>query len=244
MEEPVLTPNANAPAYGRALCFLAKLFFMWGFTTVINNTLLPQLRSVFDLNYTKTSLIESTWFIAYFVASMPSAWLIERIGYKNAVVPGLIIMAIGALGMVPAARLPSHGITLGSLFAIASGITLLPVVANPYVTVIGPSESASARLNIVQATTSLGTTLAPLFGGYLILGSRHTLEDQRQIRRRLRAAEKRAPSWPVLLWIHGRGNSGGSGPAAIYDGAIWLDMTRAGAARRNNLASEFFNVHG
>jgi MFS transporter, FHS family, L-fucose permease len=169
-EERVLTPGANAPAYGRALGVLATLFFMWGFTTVINNTLLPHLRSVFDLNYTKTTLIESTWFIAYFVASMPSAWLIERIGYQKAIVAGLLVMAIGALGMVPAARLPSYGITLGSLFVIASGITLLQVAANPYVTVIGPSESASSRLNLVQAFNSMGTTLAPLFGGYLILG--------------------------------------------------------------------------
>src|SRR3954467_13973271 len=98
--------------YGAALSLLASLFFMWGFITVINNTLLPHLRSVFDLDYTQTTLIESVWFIAYFVASIPSAKLIERVGYKRAMVIGLIIMAVGAVGMVPAARLPSYGVTL------------------------------------------------------------------------------------------------------------------------------------
>ena len=109
---------------------LSSLFFVWGFITVINNTLLPHLRSVFQLNYTQTTIIESVWFIAYGVASMPSAWLIERIGYKKAIVTGLLIMAAGALGMVPAARLPSYDITLAALFVIACGIALLQVAAN------------------------------------------------------------------------------------------------------------------
>lgn len=153
-----------------ALTMLATLFFMWGFITVINNTLLPHLRSVFDLSYTQTTLIESVWFIAYFVASIPSARLIERIGYKAALVVGLAVMAGGALLMVPAAKIPSYAVVLTALFVIASGITLLQVAANPYVAVIGPPATSSARLNLVQAFNSLGTTLAPLFGGYLILG--------------------------------------------------------------------------
>jgi MFS transporter, FHS family, L-fucose permease len=153
-----------------ALRLLASLFFIWGFITVINNTLLPHLRSVFDLNYLQTTLIESVWFIAYFVASIPSAKLIERIGYRRSLLTGLTIMAVGALLMIPAARLPSYGVTLTALFVIASGITLLQVAANPYVAVVGPPDRAASRLNFVQAFNSLGTTLAPLFGGYLILG--------------------------------------------------------------------------
>ncbi|MBB5940727.1 sugar MFS transporter [Xanthomonas sp. 3307] len=160
----------HAPSHRAALSLLASLFFMWGFITVINNTLLPHLRSVFALSYTQATLIESVWFIAYFFASLPAAKLIERIGYQRALVTGLGIMALGALGMIAAARLVSYGITLGSLFVIASGITLLQVAANPYVAVIGSPDTASARLNLVQAFNSVGTTLAPLFGGYLILG--------------------------------------------------------------------------
>jgi FHS family L-fucose permease-like MFS transporter len=161
--------TSSAP-FGAALALLATLFFIWGFITVINGTLLPHLRSVFDLSYTQTTLIESVWFIAYFVASIPSARLIERIGYKKSMVAGLVIMAVGALMMVPAARIPSYYVVLVALFVIASGITLLQVAANPYVAIIGPPETASSRLNLVQAFNSMGATLAPLFGGYLILG--------------------------------------------------------------------------
>ena len=82
--------------YRPALALLASLFFIWGFITVINNTLLPHLRAVFDLSYTQTTLLESAWFIAYFFASLPSAWLIERVGYQRAMVTGLLIMALGA----------------------------------------------------------------------------------------------------------------------------------------------------
>jgi FHS family L-fucose permease-like MFS transporter len=156
--------------YRPALALLASLFFIWGFITVINNTLLPHLRAVFALTYTQTTLLESVWFIAYFVASLPSAWLIERVGYQRAMVTGLVIMAAGALLMIPAAQLPSYVVVLTALFVIASGITLLQVAANPYVAVVGPAQTAPARLNLVQAFNSLGTTLAPLFGGYLILG--------------------------------------------------------------------------
>ncbi|MCJ2095771.1 sugar MFS transporter [Methylobacterium sp. J-072] len=164
------TATRDQGSYRPALSLLASLFFMWGFITVINNTLLPHLRSVFDLSYTQTTLIESVWFIAYFVASIPAAKLIARIGYQRALVVGLGIMALGTLGMVLASHQVSYAITLTALFVIASGITLLQVAANPYVAVVGPPETAPARLNLVQAFNSFGTTLAPLFGGYLILG--------------------------------------------------------------------------
>nr|WP_246438381.1 sugar MFS transporter [Novosphingobium piscinae] len=167
--QPTSDPEAG-PSYGSALSLLASLFFMWGFITVINNTLLPHLRSVFDLNYTQTTLIESVWFIAYFVASIPSAKLIETIGYQKSLVIGLLVMAAGALGMMLAASIPSYGVTLAMLFVIASGITLLQVAANPYVAVVGRPETASSRLNLVQAMNSAGTMLAPMFGAYLILG--------------------------------------------------------------------------
>jgi len=166
----VAAGESHVVRYGPALTLLASLFFMWGFITVINNTLLPHLRSVFDLNYVQTTLIESVWFIAYFVASIPSAWLIERIGYQKSLVTGLLVMAAGSLGMMLAASIPSYGVTLVMLFVIASGITLLQVAANPYVAVVGKPETASSRLNLVQAMNSAGTMLAPMFGAYLILG--------------------------------------------------------------------------
>ena len=204
MAPPLQTNAASAAhhahsgaSYKPALTLLASLFFMWGFITVINNTLLPHLRSVFDLDYTQTTLIESVWFIAYFVASIPSAKLIERVGYQKSIVIGLVVMAAGALMMVPAARIPSYGVVLTALFVIASGITLLQVAANPYVTVIGPPETGSSRLNLVQAFNSLGTTLAPLFAGYLILG--RSKGGTAEVGVQLTQAERYADAQSVVL---------------------------------------------
>jgi FHS family L-fucose permease-like MFS transporter len=165
----VAPPSGGPTAYRGALTLLATLFFMWGFITVINNTLLPHLKSVFELNYFWTTAIESTWFVGYLVASIPAAFLIERIGYKKALVVGLAIMTIGSLGMIPAARLPSYGITLVSLFTVSCGIAILQVAANPYVAVIGPPESSESRLTLVQAFNTTGDVLAITFGRYLIL---------------------------------------------------------------------------
>nr|WP_166180373.1 sugar MFS transporter [Altererythrobacter segetis] len=161
--------QGSAAPYGRALALLASLFFMWGFISVINNTLLPHLRSVFDLNYLQTTLIESTWFIGYLVASVPSAFLIERIGYKRALTTGLTVMTVGSLGMILAASLPSYGVTLASLFTVSCGIALLQVAANPYVAVIGPPETSESRLTLVQAFNTTGDVLAIVFGQQLIL---------------------------------------------------------------------------
>jgi FHS family L-fucose permease-like MFS transporter len=183
------------------MSLLASLFFTWGFITVINNTLLPHLRSVFELNYTQTTLIESVWFIAYFVASIPAARLIERIGYKKSLVVGLSIMALGALMMIPAARLPSYIVTLVALFVIACGITLLQVAANPYVAVVGTPQTASSRLNLVQAFNSLGTMFAPLFGGYLILGRSNsgTADAGHVLTQAERLADAQAVQLPYLI---------------------------------------------
>ena len=187
--------------YKPALALLASLFFMWGFITVINGTLLPHLRSVFELSYTQTTLIESVWFIAYGVMGMPSAFLIERTGYKKAIIIGLSVMAVGALAMVPAAQIPSYAVTLAALFVIASGITLLQVAANPYVAVIGPAESSESRLTLVQAFNSLGTFLAPYFGGYLILSRTiggNSLEGT-ELTQAQRLADAQATELPYML---------------------------------------------
>ncbi len=187
--------------YAPALALLATLFFMWGFITVINNTLLPHLRSVFQLNYTQTTLIESTWFIGYLVASIPAAKLIERIGYHKALVVGLAIMTVGSLGMIPAARLPSYEITLASLFTVSCGIAILQVAANPYVAVIGPQETSESRLTLVQAFNTTGDLLAVGYGQQLILArtvSGTTLEGT-ALSHAQRMADAEATQLPYLI---------------------------------------------
>src|SRR5579872_64821 len=195
------TQKAGVPRYGPALTLLATLFFMWGFITVINDSLLPHLKSVFDLNYTQTTLIQSIWFIGYFVASIPAAKLIERIGYHKALVVGLAIMTIGALGMIPAARLPSFYITLTSLFVMSCGIAILQVAANPYVAVIGPPESSESRLTLVQAFNTTGDFLAVLFGQQLILARTvsGTVKQGTQLTLGQRMADAQATQLPYLL---------------------------------------------
>ena len=191
----------GAAPYTKSLALLASLFFMWGFISVINNTLLPHLRSVFELNYLQTTLIESTWFIGYLVASVPSAFLIERIGYKRALTTGLAVMTIGSLGMILAASLPSYWVTLASLFTVSCGIALLQVAANPYVAVIGPPESSESRLTLVQAFNTTGDVLAIVFGQQLILARTvgGTSLEGRQLTYAERMADAQATELPYLI---------------------------------------------
>lgn len=158
-------------SYRTALVVVTSLFFMWGFVTVLNDVLVPHLKSIFDLNYTKVMLIQFAFFSAYFIFSIPSAKLIDSIGYKRTMVTGLFTMAVGALLFIPAASVPSYPLFLAALMVLAGGITALQVAANPYVAVLGPSKTASSRLNLAQAFNSLGTTIGPYLGGALILSA-------------------------------------------------------------------------
>lgn len=201
MRTGVVRTASGTPSYGPALALLATLFFMWGFITVINDSLLPHLKSVFQLNYFETTLIQSVWFIGYFVASLPAAKLIERIGYHKALVVGLAIMTAGSLGMIPAARIPSYYVTLVSLFVVSCGIAILQVAANPYVAVIGPPETSESRLTLVQAFNTTGDFLAVIFGQQLILArtvSGTTLEGT-HLSYAQRMADARATQLPYLL---------------------------------------------
>lgn len=189
------------PRYGPALSLLTTLFFMWGFISVINGTLLPHLRSVFKLSYFQTGLIESVWFIGYLLASIPAAKLIERIGYQRAMTIGLLVMTAGSLGMILAAYLISYPVTVASLFIVSCGIALLQVAANPYVAVIGPPESSESRLTLVQAFNTTGDVLAIQFGKYLILArtTAGTVAQGTQLTQGQRMADAHATELPYLI---------------------------------------------
>src|SRR5262249_6009061 len=154
-----------------ALAVVTSLFFMWGFVTVLNDVLVPHFKNIFDLNYRQASLIQFAFFAAYFIFSVPSAKLIDWIGYKKTMVVGVVVMGAGALLFIPAAMVPSYSLFLVALMVLAGGITALQVAANPYVAVLGPPETASSRLNLSQAFNSLGTAIAPYLGGRLILSA-------------------------------------------------------------------------
>src|SRR5512135_3339986 len=175
---PAATSTATAQSYGAPLATVTTLFFMWGFLTCLNDILVPHLKSIFDLNYTRVMLIQFAFFGAYFIFSIPSARIIDWIGYQRSMVLGLLTMGLGAFLFVPAASVPSYPLFLGALIVLAAGITCLQVAANPYVTVLGKPETASSRLNLTQAFNSLGTFLAPFFGGLLILSAAPKTADE------------------------------------------------------------------
>ncbi len=181
---PNTSITATAPgteqSYGAPLATVTTLFFMWGFLTCLNDILVPHLKSIFDLNYAQVMLIQFAFFGAYFLFSIPSAKIIDWIGYQKSMVAGLLTMGLGAFLFVPAASVPSFPLFLGALIVLAAGITCLQVAANPYVTVLGKPQTASSRLNLTQAFNSLGTFLAPFFGSLLILSAApKTIEEIR-----------------------------------------------------------------
>jgi FHS family L-fucose permease-like MFS transporter len=172
----------DSPSYTVPLAIVTTLFFMWGFLTCLNDILVPHLKPIFDLNYARIMLIQSAFFGAYFLFSIPSAKVIDWIGYQRSMVAGLLTMGLGAFLFVPAASVPSYPLFLVALIVLAAGITCLQVAANPYVTVLGRPETASSRLNLTQAFNSLGTFLAPFFGGFLILtAAPKTMEEIRAL---------------------------------------------------------------
>jgi FHS family L-fucose permease-like MFS transporter len=155
----------------RAMSIATTLFFMWGFLTCLNDILIPHLKAIFELSYVQVMLVQFWFFSAYAVFSFPSGRLVEWLGYKRSMVVGLLVMAAGALGFLPASKLPSFPLFLTALAVLAAGITCLQVAANPYVANLGPQRTAASRLNLAQGFNSLGTTLAPFFGSALILST-------------------------------------------------------------------------
>ena len=156
--------------YRGAFAMMTSLFFIWGAIVSLNDILIPHFKGLFEMNYTETMLIQFCFFGAYFLMAVPASMLIERIGYKRGISVGLITIGAGALIFLPASWLISYPIFLFGLFIMATGSVVLQVVANPYIIVLGPSKTASSRLNFAQGINSLATTIAPLAGGLIILG--------------------------------------------------------------------------
>jgi FHS family L-fucose permease-like MFS transporter len=155
--------------YTGALVVLTTLFFMWGSLTSLNDVLIPYVQHVFRIRLAASMLIQTAFFSAYFIFSIPAAKIIDWIGYKRAIVVGLLTMVAACLAFYPAAKIPSFPFFLTALIILATGITILQVAANPYVAVLGPPQTASSRLNLSQAFNSFGTAIFPWIGAHLIL---------------------------------------------------------------------------
>ncbi len=170
------TPNSNVTTdegtgVNLRLAFIIMVtpFFIWGFITALNDILLPYLKGAFSLTYLQAGLVQFCFFAAYFVVSPFAGRMIEKIGYKNGIIVGLLTIGLGCCLFYPAAEMSQYGLFLFALFVLASGIAMMQVSANPYVAILGPEETAASRLNLAQAINSLGHTIGPYFGAVLIL---------------------------------------------------------------------------
>ena len=167
--------SSNTQTHRGPFAVMTVLFFMWGFMTVWNDVLIPRFREAFTLNYFQAMLVQFAFFgaygigsLIYYLISMISGDPINRIGYKNGVIIGLLIAAFGSALFFPAAMMTSYPFFLLALFMVGLGFAMLQIAANPYVTILGPEETASSRLNLSQAFNSFGTTIGPIIGGWLI----------------------------------------------------------------------------
>ncbi|MGB7556103.1 MAG: sugar MFS transporter [Candidatus Korobacteraceae bacterium] len=167
------TNTVNAPDTGQSyrgpLAMVTTLFFIWGSLTSLNDVLIPFAQNAFHLKLAASMLIQTAFFSAYFVFSVPAARVIDWIGYQKAIVVGLLTMVLACLVFYPAAKLASFPVFLFALIVLATGITILQVAANPYVAILGKPQTASSRLNLTQAFNSLGTAIFPWVGAHLIL---------------------------------------------------------------------------
>jgi FHS family L-fucose permease-like MFS transporter len=161
--------SGSTPSYIVPFITVTVLFGIFGFLTNLNSNLIPHLKSIFDLSYGPAMLATAAWFFAYLLFSVPSAKLIEAVGYKRTMVISLFIMVVGALLFIPAAKLVSFPLFLTAIFVLATGVCALQTSANPYVSILGPEHSAPARLTLSQAFNSLGAAAAPLVVGHFIL---------------------------------------------------------------------------
>ena len=165
-----------------AIALVTSLFFLWALAHNLNPILIPHLRKALQLNDLRSALVDSAFFIAYFVMALPAGALMKRYGYRMGIVGGLLLFATGTFLFWPAATLRSYPFFLGALFVIASGLTFLETAANPYISVLGDPATAPRRLNFAQAFNGLGASLAALLGGRLILsGTALTAEQQAEM---------------------------------------------------------------
>ena len=170
------TSTAPARSYALPMAAMTSLFFLFGAVTNFNDVLMPYLKDVCQLTDLQSSLVQSAFFGAYFLMSLPAGRILEKLGYQRGIVLGLLVMGAGALLFIPAANTRTFGVFLLGLSVLGAGITLLQVAANPYVSILGPASRAASRVSIVGVANNFGGTLSPLLGGMLLFGGSAALK--------------------------------------------------------------------
>ena len=168
---PTVDSDAQQTDAPELRLFVMALFFIFGGITSLNDVIIPKLKELFTLNYTQAMLVQFCFFTAYLVIGIPGAQLVKKIGYMRGAVVGLLTMMVGCLLFIPASKNATYGLFLFALFVLASGVVIVQVVANPLISLLGPAKTVHSRLTFAQAFNSLGTTVFPIVGSALILGS-------------------------------------------------------------------------
>lgn len=210
----------NSSENSQLQIFVMGLFFIFGGITSLNDVLIPKLKDLFTLNYTQAMLIQSCFFAAYLLIGIPGANLVKKIGYMRGAVAGLLTMLAGCLLFIPASQKAVYALFLLALFVLASGVVIVQVVANPLISLLGKPETAHSRLTFAQAFNSLGTTVFPIVGSILILGSLATVDPALLSAERLkdyRTAESR-------MIVHGY--LGIAAALAVVAAVVWLFRDR------------------
>ena len=196
--------------------FVMALFFIFGGITSLNDVIIPKLKELFTLNYTQAMLVQFCFFTAYLVIGIPGARLVKRIGYMRGAVAGLLTMMVGCLLFIPASQSAAYGLFLFALFVLASGVVIVQVVSNPLISLLGPAKTAHSRLTFAQAFNSLGTTIFPIVGSILILGSLATLNAS-ELSGAALDAYRTAESQAIV-----NGYIGLAAALAVVAGVVWL----------------------
>jgi FHS family L-fucose permease-like MFS transporter len=200
--QPPTTAPVTERRYLLPLVLVTGLFFLWAIGVNLNDILIPHLKAAFGLTDFRSSLIQTAFFGGYFLAALPAGWVMEKLGYKRGIIAGLLICALGALLFIPAASVRVYGLFLFGLFVMACGQSFLEVAANPYVTILGPPESAERRLNIAQSFNAVGAFITPILGSRFILARAPHLVPGSVITPAqllsFRAAEARTVEFPYL----------------------------------------------
>jgi len=189
--------DASATYATNLQAFVYALFFVFGGITSLNDVIIPKLKGLFTLSVGEVMLVQTAFFAAYFIISIPAAALVRRVGYMRSAVVGLLTLTVGCLLFIPASSYGLFGLFLLALFVLASGITTVQVVANPLISMLGPARTASSRLTFAQAFNSLGTTLFPYVGSILILGSLATIRKLCRGRHSMPSAASRPRWWCI-----------------------------------------------
>ncbi len=200
--------------------FVMGLFFIFGGITSLNDVIIPKLKELFTLNYTQAMLVQFCFFTAYLVIGIPGAKLVKKIGYMRGAVSGLLTMMVGCLLFIPASQNATYALFLFALFVLASGVVIVQVVANPLISLLGKPETTHSRLTFAQAFNSLGTTVFPIVGSILILGSLATMSADQLSGAEL-DAYRTAETQAIV-----NGYLGIAVALAVVAGAVWMFRNR------------------